>query len=423
MKAPQAPLGFLSSPYHRGGVTRWMVDMAAAWRRAGADALFVVPHPKVPFANACGQPAICDLLYGMRDDERPAVVSRQVDSRFEFGTQRHRAHTYAEMVRQNLPAGVPIIVSDDAAVWAAAASVADRNPLIGVLHADGDNYYALAATYATSASVLVCVSRRIEQELRRRLGATGVDTAVVPCGTPLPGIKAKRTPNASLRLAWVGRLEEVQKRVSDLAKIASGLQASATPFHLDIVGDGPERGAVENTIQLARLSEYVRFHGWLDRSAAQEVMLSADVLLLPSNFEGMPIVVMEALALGCGVVASRVSGVEDLEYHPLAASCLLLHDVGDVSAAVRLALQLWRSDPDQRTRAARGLAKAEMSIEVCMERYVPIVARSAAAPILQSAPIGVAAWSELASLAVSTQRRARVWMKRRLSAESSTRPR
>lgn len=397
--------------------------MAVAWQRTGARASFITPRPRVPFASAGNRPRMCDLLQDVCVEDRPVLVTSEVDARFEFGTERHRGHTYAELVTQNIPAGVPLIVSDDAAVWAAAASLATRNPLIGVLHSEGGNYLALAVTYATAAAALVCVSTRIERNLRRSLGATSTPIATVPCGTPLPPAPNRAARGPALRLAWVGRLGEEEKRVSDLPKIAAGLRAAATPFHIDIVGDGPDKEVTEGAMRAAGLEEHVVFHGWLGAESVRAVMSSTDVLLLPSNFEGMPVVVMEALALGCGVVASRVSGIEDIEHHPLACDCLFVHDVGDVESAVQYACRLWKTDPARRAQAARALAESELSIGVCVQRYAPIVARATTATDRRNASIGDATLSEFASLAVSTQRRARIWLQRWLNVESSLRAR
>jgi len=400
-----------------------MVDMAVAWRRAGAHTMFVAPRPGLPLASAGGRPTVCDLLEHVPTGDRPVLVTCDADARFEFGTERYRAHTYADIVRRSVPAGVPIIVSDDAAVWAAAASMSARNPFIGVLHSDAQNYYALAVNYAASAGALVCVSARIERTLRQQLHAMNVKVMSVACGTALPSARRRTARAQFLRLVWVGRLVEPQKRVSDLPKIADGLRASGTPFRLEVVGDGPDKGATENAMRKAGLHEYVRFHGWLDAEAVHAAMSAADVLLLPSNFEGMPVVVMAALAVGCGVVASRVSGIEDLEHHPLADDCLLVHDVGDVDTAVRHARRLWQSDPAQRAHAARSLAESELSVEVCVRRYALIVAHASRASNLPNVPIGNAALSRFASLAVSTQRRARVWMRQRLITRSLARAR
>jgi glycosyltransferase involved in cell wall biosynthesis len=61
------------------------------------------------------------------------------------------------------------------------------------------------------------------------------------------------------------------------------------------------------------LDGHVRLLGWQSAEEIWTLLRESDVLLLPSNFEGMPVVVMEALSAGCAVVASRVSGIEDID--------------------------------------------------------------------------------------------------------------
>jgi hypothetical protein len=138
-------------------------------------------------------------------------------------------------------------------------------------------------------------------------------------------------------------------------------------------------------------------------------MANADVLLLPSNFEGMPVAVMEALAAGCGVVATSVSGLEDYAAHPLTAHCYRTYPVGDVDGAVRAVGELLAADPELRSSSARALAESEFSIERCVARY-------AALPL---EPLGRVegsrpwpAWGRLtglASLPIAALRRARLW--------------
>src|SRR6185312_14251161 len=91
---------------------------------------------------------------------------------------------------------------------------------------------------------------------------------------------------------------------------------------LDIVGDGPDKIALEQALLRLGQGDAIRLHGWHDRAYVQHVLHASDVLLLPSNFEGMPVVAMEALSQGCAVVASRTSGIEDWADCPAAKGCL-----------------------------------------------------------------------------------------------------
>lgn len=86
----------------------------------------------------------------------------------------------------------------------------------------------------------------------------------------------------------------------------------------------------------------------------------------------MSVAVMEALAQGCAVVSTRVSGIEDLENHPLAKSCIKLYEIGDIMEAADKIVEVCSIDPIQREINAKALAQEELSIETCVASYLKL---------------------------------------------------
>ena len=367
------PVAFLCHPYHRGGVTRWMIDAAVEWSRRGAEAWFVTVSPRRPFSGGIGRPTIQSLLARAVEasgGSGPVCITPAADWRFEFGTSEYRACSYAEALAV-VDSGVPVIVSDAADVWRASAMLADRNPLIGVLHSDEDHYYALARRYHESAAALVSVSAKIGASLDVALPSLGELRATIPCGVPLGRFAAApipRPPRCPVRISWIGRVEERQKRVTDLPRIAREIIARGLPVEMRIAGDGPDQPLLERAIADQKVGHVTQLLGWQNSDAVASLLKESDVLVLPSNFEGTPVVAMEALASGCAVVASRSSG---LAHHALAAGrrCVFLYDVGDVDAAADAVYQAASVAPEERAQAALDLARAEFSIERCVDRY------------------------------------------------------
>lgn len=109
-------------------------------------------------------------------------------------------------------------------------------------------------------------------------------------------------PAAGRRFVAVGRLVAQKNLALTLRAFARG----ATPAdHLTLIGDGPERAALERLARRLGVAERVRFAGYVADPAA---MLPAfDVLLLSSNYEGVPAVMLEALAAGIAIVATDCS--------------------------------------------------------------------------------------------------------------------
>jgi len=250
-----------------------------------------------------------------------------------------------------------------------------RNPVIGVLHADEEHYYKLAEKYFRQVEVFTCVSNRVNKITKERIpGFNPEKIFTIPCGINLPEIDFDTHSGNILQLVYVGRISEYQKRTSDLVKICANLQEKKLMFHLDIIGDGANaKTALESKFKQASLEEYVTFHGWLSQKEVGKYLSESDVLILTSDFEGTPVVMMEAFASGCGMVGTRVSGIEDYEYHPLAADCLGVYVTGDIEDAVKKIVKVASVPKGVRQSAARKIAESEFSMQVCLEKYIKAI--------------------------------------------------
>ena len=161
---------------------------------------------------------------------------------------------------------------------------------------------------------------------------------VVRCGLPDDyGEDDHEIEMHDRRLVCVGRLCE-QKGQQLLIQAANQLRQSETPVELVLVGDGPMRADVESLIQDLEMQDCVQLTGSLSGDDVKGQILSARALVLPSFAEGLPVVIMESLALGRPVITTYVSGIPELVDH----QCGWIIPAGSVSAladAMRDALQ------------------------------------------------------------------------------------
>lgn len=135
---------------------------------------------------------------------------------------------------------------------------------------------------------------------------------VVHCGLELAfHAAALRTPPAPKRLVCVGRLVE-QKGQSLLVEAARELAARGTNFELVLAGDGDMRAEIEALIKRLNLHANVRITGWISSEQVRNEILAARALVLPSFAEGLPVVVMEAMALRRPVISTFVAGIPEL---------------------------------------------------------------------------------------------------------------
>lgn len=368
-------IAFVCHPYHRGGVTRWMADAAMAAARQGKTVYFVTVVPSRPFVSAGGREPIVQLFAATSGLVH--IVAQPAGFTFEFGTEDFRAGIYRSLILAHVPQGTPIIVSDDMAAWAAAASVAGKYPMIGVLHGDQDYYYDRAAKYQRQLSLCVCVSGRIGRTMAQKCPALpAAKISVIPCGIELPEFSRSVPDDTTLRLAFIGRLTDYEKRAEDLVKIAGLLHSKGVSFHLDIAGnDDASKVSFTDNFTTVGTADFVTFHGWQDKTGLQRILNSTDILLLTSNSEGMPLVMMEALASGCGFTGTRVSGIEDYEHDARAADCVSVYAVGNIEDAVAKITAIAAVPAGVRAAAARQLAVAAFSVEVCLDRYFTAIGK------------------------------------------------
>lgn len=191
--------------------------------------------------------------------------------------------------------------------------VDDRTAIVPILHGDWKELYRISASLAPVWNVAVGVSPAVHHAA----AAYMPDKPVVGIanGIEIPSDAVMNTRSewqSPLRLLFVGRMIDAHKGVLRLPKILSACRARGLPVHLSVVGDGPDRAALENEFTALDLQAMVTMHGALAPAATTKAMLDHHVLLLPSNTEGLPLVMLEAMAAGCPVIASHLPSITDV---------------------------------------------------------------------------------------------------------------
>lgn len=121
--------------------------------------------------------------------------------------------------------------------------------------------------------------------------------------------------NGSVVLLFVGRLDP-QKGLLDLLQAVHRLRDRPSVFeklHLILIGDGPQKPAIEETITRMELHQHVHLAGWQPDVASW--LHVADGLVLPSHWEGMPNAILEAMAAGLPVIGTNIEGSRELVSH------------------------------------------------------------------------------------------------------------
>ncbi len=177
---------------------------------------------------------------------------------------------------------------------------------------------------------------------------------VVRCGVDAAFLRDGPQPVPdNHRLVCVGRLCE-QKGQLLLLEALGRLTTERVAFEIVLAGDGPMRPLIEQRLQQLGLEGRVRITGWLSNERVRQEVLAARALVLPSFAEGLPVVLMEALALGRPVLTTYVAGIPELVV-PGHNGWLI--PAGSVDALADGLRQVLEIAPDQLARLGEAGAK------------------------------------------------------------------
>lgn len=182
-----------------------------------------------------------------------------------------------------------------------------------------------------------------------------------------------RGSGSLLRLLTVARLEPV-KNISLLLQLCKELASKHRKFVCDIVGDGSERLALEGIASDLGLRAVIRFRGGLSHEQLVSLYEAADIFILTSVREGMPVSLMEAMAAEIPVVAPNIMGIPELVENGRSG---FLFSPGDLAGAVR-AVEHLLSDAALRAqmgRSGREKVERDCNIEHNAPKLIELIRR------------------------------------------------
>ena len=158
---------------------------------------------------------------------------------------------------------------------------------------------------------------------------------VVRCGLER-GYGAEQGPAVpkSDRLVCIGRLSKEKGQIL-LVEAARQLAASDDLPELVFAGDGPMRAEIEALVARFGLGGKIRITGWLDAKGIEDELRCARALVVPSLSEGLPVVIMEAMAHRLPVIAPYVAGIPELVQHVTTGWLFPASDTPGLADAIR----------------------------------------------------------------------------------------
>jgi colanic acid/amylovoran biosynthesis glycosyltransferase len=177
---------------------------------------------------------------------------------------------------------------------------------------------------------------------------------IIHCGVePLFLDREPDLPPEAPQFVCVGRLAE-QKGQLVLIEAAGRLASEGVDFGITLVGDGPMRKPIEKAIERLGLKGRVRLAGWMGAQGVFDEILKARALVLPSFAEGLPVVIMESLALGRPVISTYIAGIPEL-VEP--GECGWLVPAGSVDALAQAMREALSSPVEELGRMGREGAR------------------------------------------------------------------
>ena len=207
--------------------------------------------------------------------------------------------------------------------WASATSplLPDHVGIVGIGHSDDVDHYEHIYRLGLYWDRIVSVSQRIEDEVIRLNASFAPKCSVIRYGVPFDreaasrAVAARATRSASdpIRLVYTGRFVQYQKRIHDYPRLARQLADAGVPFQLTMLGAGEEYDSVHGEMKDLIAAGLVEVPGRVSLAEVNAVLSEADIFLLLSEFEGLPLSMLEGMALGCvPVVVEMESGIPEV---------------------------------------------------------------------------------------------------------------
>jgi colanic acid/amylovoran biosynthesis glycosyltransferase len=234
-------------------------------------------------------------------------------------------------------------IGEGSAFVAMLASALSSVPFSFTIHGPGEwdhpDRLALGTKVARASFVIAISEHTRGQILRWSPTETWTKVYVVHCGVDSQRFQDACHPLENTnRFVAIGRLAP-EKGQMVLIEAMSDAKSRGAVVELVLVGDGPERPRLQRRVRDLHLEDQVTFAGWATSDEVREHICLSRALIMPSFAEGLPVVIMEALALGRPVLSTSVGAIPELVEPGKSGWLVAPGSVSQLSAAIEIALR------------------------------------------------------------------------------------
>lgn len=315
----------LLNDIHLDGMGSVAVTLQRALKSQGVDCVALHAYDEID-------------LPGYREEFSPRFVS---DTKC-YGTDRE---TVTKLVRtlNGLAQDGDVVICNGSPNWMATMPYLRPGVrwITGV-HSINPSTLKICRAYAERVSAFVCISEGVRRRFLEKLPQRYHSRVHLICNAVDDCLKPKTDYRigTTLRILFVGRIEDTSKGCGKLPKILALLKRRGISVHLDLYGYFHNWEAQWWTaVDKAGVRDLVSYCGTFDHAKIYDLLVKYDVFIAPSNFEGFPLSTSEAMMAGLPIVASAIPGVTDwiCEYGKCAALVRKTDIAGFAAALERIA--------------------------------------------------------------------------------------
>ncbi|MFN3193069.1 MAG: glycosyltransferase family 4 protein [Aureliella sp.] len=354
-----------------GGVTTFTGDLARYLLASGREVSIFLHH--------FGEDPTDSEFRAEMEDSGAKVVTKPWPHFTEKGVKNTLEFINTVKPQVFIPNCIP------AHFWAARTAGLAGLPWVFTFHSDDPIYWScLEATSPDKCGGrVVSVSEFLCDEIaQRKLAASPL---TIPCGVKLPAMPS-RNPSAS-KLVYVGRLEEEQKRITLVVKTMILACERLESLTCKIIGNGPDEAKCRSLIENVGLSKRIILTGRMDSASVSTELGNADIFLMMSDYEGVPIALMEAMAHGVVPVVRRTqSGIPELV--ETGKTGIICSDSPDEAASAIISLTKNSGLLHKLAKNARNRISGKYRVDNCLASWDRLLKQSAlSSPLKDPVPV------------------------------------